>query len=592
MKNHTVGTSNTSNNRPFRSVLAALHSRRKVLRGSLGLAAAAFFASSPTLALAAGKGRGKARRGLMDFAPLPAAGGGGPMPRVADDYEMQVLIPWGQPINPSAGPGFNWPPGAAAQAQQVGIGHDGMWYFPLDRSGNRGLLALNHEYGLNNHILGRGPASLADVRVSQHAHGITIVELQNSNGQWRNVDSGYARRIHVNTPVTFSGPAAGSPLLQNPGGNPPQGTLNNCSNGYTPWGTYLTCEENVHFYFGDPSSTFVPTELQARYGFAAFWSFFHGWSQFDARFDLGNADFANEGNRFGWVVEIDPMNPSAPPVKRTALGRFRHEGCALTVGRGGRVVGYMGDDEGDEYIYKFVSDKNWNALRAQGKSPLDHGTLYAAKFNEDGSGEWLELSMANPLLAPHFNDQAEVLIFARRAADIVGATPLERPEWTTVGPNGDVYCTLTDGHGAGSILRWRDSDQHVGTRFEWDVFLIAADTAGTEEAFSAPDGLWADPDGRLFIQTDGRGQPGGINDQMLVADTASGELKRLFEGVPSCEITGIAVTPDRRTMFINIQHPGDGNPALTNFPEEYDGVTIPRDATIAIRRKDGGIVGS
>src|SRR5690606_10636463 len=146
---------------------------------------------------------------------------------------------------------------------------------------------------------------------------------------------------------------------------------------------------------------------------------------------------------------------------------------------------------------------NWKALRAQGKSPLDHGKLYAAKFNEDGSGEWLELSIANPLLAAHFNDQAEVLIFARRAADIVGATPLERPEWTTVGPNEYVYCSLTDGHGEGSILRWRDSDHHVGTRFEWDVFLIAAETEGTEEALRAPDGLWADPDGRLFIQTDG-----------------------------------------------------------------------------------------
>lgn len=528
----------------------------------------------------------------MDFTPLPVAGGGGHDPRIADEYEMQVLIPWGTPINPSSGPAFEWPPTAEAQAQQLGIGHDGMWYFPLDRRGERGLLALNHEYGLNNHILGRAPASLEDVRVAQNAHGISIVELANVDGKWQNVDSRYARRITVNTPVEFGGPAAESPLLRNPANNPPAGTLNNCANGYTPWGTYLTCEENVHFYFGASNPDWQPDERQARYGFSPRWTAFHRWSQFDPRFDLAHPDYANEGNRFGWVVEIDPMNPSAPPVKRTALGRFRHEGCAVTVGRGGRLVGYMGDDERNEYIYKFVSDNNWRTLRAQGRSPLDHGKLYAARFDDDGTGEWLELTIENPLLAAEFNDQAEVLIHARRAADLVGATPHSRPEWTAVGPDQQVYCSLTAGHGAGSILRWRDNDHHIGTRFEWDIFLIATDTYETEEAFNAPDGLWADPDGRLFIQTDGRGQPSGLNDQMLVADTATGEIKRLFEGTPGCEVTGIAVTPDRRTMFINVQHPGDGNPAVSNFPYPQDGITIPRDATIAIRRKDGGIIGS
>ncbi|HBA32660.1 MAG TPA: phosphatase, partial [Gammaproteobacteria bacterium] len=240
-----------------------------------------------------------------------------------------------------------------------------------------------------------------------------------------------------------------------------------------------------------------------------------------------------------------------------------------------------------------------------GKSPLDEGRLYVAKFNDDGSGEWLELTIKNPVLAQHFNDQAEVLTYARLAADRLGATPMDRPEWTTVAPNGDVYCTLTnnskrkDANAAnplapnadGHIIKWRDSDNRLGTQFTWEIFLIAQDTHGTENTFSDPDGIWADPDGRLFIQTDG-GQKDGLNNQLLVADTTTGELRRLFTGVTGDEITGITTTPDRRTLFINTQHPGNGDPAKTNFPAQPDGKTIPRDATIVITRKDGGIVGS
>lgn len=247
-------------------------------------------------------------------------------------------------------------------------------------------------------------------------------------------------------------------------------------------------------------------------------------------------------------------------------------------------------------------------MRARGLSPLDHGKLYVARFDEDGRGQWLELSIENPVLAARFADQAELLIHARIAGDILDATPMDRPEWITVAPNGDVYCALTnnsqrtvadaanplapnpDGH----IIRWHDAHDHVGTTFTWDVFLIAQDTHGTEDSYSDPDGLWADPDGRLFIQTDG-GQKDGLNNQMLVADTETGELRRLFSGVTGDEITGIAITPDRRTMFINTQHPGNGDPSLTNWPVANavpDGVTVPRDCTFVITRKDGGIIGS
>lgn len=600
-------------------------SRRNVLARGAALSATGFLAAlagnrvlnqGAVAATAKGSGTAIAQRPgsrLLSFTPVPAANGAGPVPTISSDYQYEVLIPWGTPLQPG-GPEYdgapNTRPTADQQAEQIGIGHDGMWFFPIGNSNDRGMLAINHEFGDNIHVLGKEmPESLDDVRLSQHAHGVSVVEIQKIDGKWQTVSSPNARRIHVNTPVTFSGPVADHALLQTPAGNPPQGTVNNCANGRTPWGTYLTCEENFHGYFGATDSTWTPSEAQDRYGFSVEGAGY-GWHTFDPRFDLSNPDYSNEENRFGWVVEIDPMDASQTPVKRTALGRIKHENAELVVGRGGRAVVYMGDDERFDYIYKFVSADNWQSMQARGISPLDEGTLYVAKFNDDGTGEWLELSIDNPALAARFADQAEVLTFARVAADIVGATPMDRPEWIAAAPNGEVYGTLTnntrreepnapnplapnpDGH----IIKWQDSDNHVGTTFTWDIFVLAADTHSTEEsAFSSPDGLWADPDGRLFIETDGD-QPeiNGVklNDQMLVADTTTGEIRRIFSGVTGCEVTGITVTPDRRTMFINIQHPGDGDPTLTNFPAPVDGVTIPRDATVVITRKDGGIIGS
>jgi secreted PhoX family phosphatase len=387
-------------------------------------------------------------------------------------------------------------------------------------------------------------------------------------------------------------------------GNAPAGTVNNCANGYTPWGTYLTCEENFNGYFGAVDE-FVPTEEQARYGFTDT-GFGYGWHVFDERWDLNKN--AGEENRFGWIVEIDPHDPGAPPVKHTAMGRFKHEGFAFTTGRGGRAVGYMGDDQRFDYIYKFVSTSNWKSMRARGTSPFSEGTLYVARFDEDGTGEWLALTIDNPALAARFADQAELLTYARIAADILGATPMDRPEWTSVAPNGDVYCTLTNNsrrtqadavnpeapNNNGHIIRWRDADNHVGTTFEWDIFVLCTDILGSDHEFTDPDGLWADPDGRIFIETDG-GQPNGGNNQMVVADSYTEEFRRLFTGVTSDEITGLTVTPDRRTLFCNTQHPGNGDPTRTNFPvlnDPPDGTTIPRDATFVITRKDGGIVGS
>jgi len=601
---------NPSDNRPFAEILNARISRRHVMVGGLAAAAVGFFGQSGVVN--AGKGGQKGPNlpkpnqvPLLGFAPI--ANPGGPVPSISEDYEYQVIIPWGTPLFPGVPDiGGGRPASSTDQERQVGIGHDGMWFFVDNGSNERGVLCINHEFGFNTHVFGKSfPENLEEVRISQAAHGVSVVELMKSNGSWvHSTSSPFNRRITPNTPVVFDGPVVGSPLLESLLGNGPAGTLNNCSNGYTPWGTYLTCEENFNGYFGAVDE-FVPTEEQARYGFSDV-GFGYGWHVFDERWDLNKN--AGEENRFGWIVEIDPHDPGAAPVKHTAMGRFKHEGFAFTTGRGGRAVGYMGDDQRFDYIYKFVSASNWKSMRARGMSPFSEGTLYVARFDEDGTGEWLALTIDDPALAARFADQAELLTYARVAADIVGAPPMDRPEWTSVAPNGDVYCTLTNNsrrteadaanpeapNNNGHIIRWRDADNHVGTTFEWDIFVLGTDTLGTDYEFTDPDGLWCDPDGRVFIETDG-GQPNGGNNQMVVADSSTEEFRRLFTGVTRDEITGLTVTPDRRTLFCNTQHPGNGDPALTNFPvlnDPPDGVTIPRDSTFVITRKDGGIVGS
>ena len=637
---HDENSCNNSGNRPFKQVLEANISRRKLLKGGLAAATTSILASKSASAHGYWKSKNK---NLINFESVKIADGTGPWPSISPDYQWDVLIPWGEPLQPD-GPAFSYPPNSADQAKQIGIGHDGMHFFPIkslrkrrfgwndyrdwdDRKdwhhnmhkyrygrGNRhGVLCINHEFGRNSLVFDKGvgsngdenqPESLEEVRTSQHAHGVAVVEIKERYGKWSTVKSKLSRRIHVNTPVRFSGPVTKSNLLGDLRKRPPQGTVNNCANGFTPWGTYLTCEENFNGYFGATDPNWTPTKEQERYGFDND-GFNYGWEKFDPRFDLSNPDYKYEDNRFGWVVEIDPMNPYKKAVKRTALGRVKHEGIALTVGYGGRVVGYMGDDQRFDYIYKFVSAYNWRKMRKFGVSPLDYGKLFVARFNDDGTGDWLELTVKNPEIAKRFKSQAEVLTYARIAADIVGATPMDRPEWTTVAPDGSVYCTLTNNsrreesnaanpeapNNDGHIIRFRDSYKHVGRKFKWDIFILASSTTGTEDVFSDPDGLMADPDGRLLIQTDG-GQKEGLNNQMLVADIKTGDLRRLFTGVTSDEITGIAMTPDRRTMFINTQHPGNGDPSLTNFPTPTDGVTRPRDATIVVTRKNGGIIGS
>jgi len=603
------GSCNPTDNRPFDDVLRARIGRRAVLGGSLATAAATFLGASPALAggrTAGAPGGRPAAAPSLDFPAIPLSTAN--EVRVAAGHTATPFLPWGTPILPGAA-ATTYPISAEDQERRIGLGHDGMWFFPTAQDASRGVLCLNLEFGTNEHLLrglqAEGVAmdvdSLDFVRLSQAAHGVAVVEIERAGASWQVVaGSPRNRRITANTPVTFSGPAAGSPLLQNPAGNPFAGTVNNCANGKTPWGTYLTCEENFNGYFGATGD--VPTGAAvSRYGFSA-GGFGYGWHRHDRRFDLSDPAHANERNRFGWVVEIDPMDPSAPPVKRTALGRVKHENAEVVVGRGDRVVVYMGDDERFDYVYKFVSAASWRSLRARGQSPLDHGTLHVARFDDDGTGTWLPLTPENPALAG-FGGLDEILVHTRLAADAVGATPMDRPEWAAADPTtGAVYITMTNNtrrttpngpnprtpNPWGHIVQIVDGHQHVGSTFRWDVFLLAGpagqagSTTDPNSEHGSPDGLAFAADGTMVIQTDGS-QPGGANDQMLLADPRTGQVKRFLTGVRGCEVTGW--TPlDAGTQLVNLQHPGDGDPAVSSWPSPDGSGAVPRDACVVVTK--------
>ncbi len=549
-------------------------------------------------------------------------------------YTSSVLISWGQPLEKN-GPAFDPSGNGTAKAQEVQFGdnNDGMSLFPFPGDDNRALMAINNEYTNYRYLFAHGgqPQSLEDVHKAQASEGVSVIEIQRKDDQWHFVQgSPYNRRIHGNTPIRIGGPAAGHPWLQTRAdkqGRKVLGTFQNCANGKTPWGTYLTCEENFTDCFGSSNAEQKFDTAQKRYGAVAT-SKEIGWHVHDPRFDL--ALNPNELNRHGWVVEIDPFDPQSTPVKRTALGRFKHENAALAETRDGRAVVYMGDDERGEFIYKFISrDKINHKNPKANRDLLDHGTLYVARFdngdgNPDrpkGAGEWVELSFGKHGINADsgFASQAEVLIHARLAASVVKATRMDRPEWIVVSPiDGQVYCTLTNNavggpnprekNVYGQILRWHAAgNDHGADTFEWDLFVVAGNPgvhAGTpkggssninpQNMFNSPDGLGFDKAGRLWILTDGDYSNAGdfagmANNQMLCADPASGEIRRFMVGPVACEVTGISFSPDQKTLFVGIQHPGETGGST--FPEHLPNGK-PRSSVMAIRREDGGIIGA
>ena len=632
----TMEDSNRSSNPSIHDVSAP--SRRTILRGGLGTALGGLLAP-----LAAVSGTGCATTAssasLLGFKGIPVSVAD--KITVPEGYMAQVIAAWGEPVGLSGElPAFKEDGSntAAEQMAQLGMHHDGIHFFPVDGS-KSGLLVMNHEYvddGLL-HTDGNKTWNAEKVRKAQAAHGVSVVEIEQKNGKWEMVlPSPWARRFTASTPMAVTGPAAGHALMKTAAdatGRRVLGTINNCGSGITPWGTYLTCEENFIFYFNGPDT---PNAHEARWGLRKGDPVGYRWHAHDARFDA--TKHPNEPNRFGWVVEIDPMNPSSTPAKRTALGRAAHEGATVATTRDGRAVIYMGEDARFEYIYKFVSrDKIKPGGASANAELLDHGVLYVAKFNADGKGIWLALTHGQgPLTAANgFADQGEVLIKSRQASDLLGGTKMDRPEWIDVDKQGWVYTTLTNNsnRGAanqpgvdaanprvnntmGNIIRWKDSGDFDGTGFEWNHFVLAgdpklerADAKGNikGDAFSCPDGLWTDARGVLWIQCDmstsamGKGDLVNMgNNGMLAADVKTGEIRRFLTGPSGCEITGATATPDGRTMFVNVQHPGESpsersDPAdprkISNWPDQRP-TGRPRSATVVITKLDGGVIGT
>ncbi len=698
--NPSDSVTNTSGNDSILDLIEARQiSRRNFLRGSLGAAAmvavgggvAAAAMSSP--ASAKPVARAIAAAYLRSPSPAGAIGFASVAPNLylypADDavivppgYSARVLVAWGDSLSKEA----NWDPSSAmdeeTQLHCYGSHTDGMHYFPFpqaksQQANSRGLLVTNSEYcdpALVNNVkpfsnYATVAMTLDMVRAQQAAHGVNVVEVQENNGSWSvRRGSAFNRRITGNTPCRISGPAAGHELMKtaaDASGKRVLGTLNNCAHGYTPWGTYLTCEENWNGYFSNETGDVVGEETedrkfviikgQTRYGVVK-GGFGYRWHEVDERF---RADLhPNEPNRFGWVVEIDPQNPQSTPIKRTAMGRFKHESAQLVVDRSNRVAFYMGDDERNEYVYKFVCAKPLNpAGKSTDRDMLDKGTLYVARFNADGSGTWLPLVWGQNGLTPAngFADQAEVLVKTRQAADRLGATMMDRPEWTAAHPEtGEVYLTLTNNNRRGStpassnsfdgttnagsarppvddanprkdnryghIIRWREKNAAVtATEFAWDIFAECGDTLDPDlhhqgningDDYGAPDGLWFDKDGRLWIQTDQVGNATGDwanigGNTMSCADPATGVTKRFLTSPKNCEVTGVISTPDGKAMFVGIQHPGEdwennytdnstwpdsgrnGPTAFSNGP-----VAKPRSGVVVITKDDGGVIGT
>ena len=624
-------------------IFDATMSRRQVLQGGVAAAIASMFGLS---ACATGPGAGTGAAATMPaigFRSVPISAQDALV--VPDGYRATVLFAWGDPVGAAAGsPAFRFDASntAAEQALQAGMHHDGMQYFPLpygSANATHGLLAINHEYHSDGLLFPDGSANWSDAKVAKAiaASGVSVIEVEQKNGGWRVVrPSKYARRITADTPCAISGPAAGADLMKtarDPSGRTALGTFAGCAHGWSPWGTYLTCEENFQDRFVNTGTRdalqvrdLIPAKSRAR------------WEAGDERFDA--ARHPNEPNRFGWVVEIDPYEPASTPVKRTALGRCSHESATPSLAPDGRIAIYTGDDKAFEYVYKFVSrDRVDTADRAQNAALLDHGTLYAAKFNADGTGAWLPLVHGRGALtaANGFRDQAEVLVKTRFAADRVGATRMDRPEWVAVNEKTrEVVVTLTNNseRGAvgkpgpdaanprannqlGQIVRWRETnDDPAATTFRWDMLALAGDPSAADpawkgsfagDAFANPDGVRFDPAGRLWVMTDvspsrlnrGEFQRFG-NNQLLAFDPATRTFRRFLTGPTGCEITGLAFTPDGRTAFLNVQHPGEiGGVANdprdprrnSNWPD-YRPDGRPRSATVVIRRADGGVVGS
>ncbi|MEE8505759.1 MAG: PhoX family phosphatase [Kiloniellales bacterium] len=633
--------SNPSAETPLAELIETRLSRRGALKGLTALGAVGAFGSAFLGALARAGAAAKSTLAFDEVAHGMEKG-----VRTAPGYGAQVLIRWGDKVTPDA-PKFDvGAQSAAAQEKQFGYNNDFMAYMPLpagsDDSEN-GLLCVSHEY-TNPHLMWSVGAKKGayerlnrdQMEVEMAAHGHSVMEVRKSGNTWRVVeDSRYNRRFTPwRTEMRLSGPAAGHERLKtsaDPTGARVIGTLNNCAGGTTPWGTVLIAEENFHYYFrGDIEKT-PEARNYKRYGIdkKRRWA----WAKHHDRFDV--AKEPNEANRFGWVVEIDPYDPASTPVKRTALGRFKHECATTVVNPNGTVAVYSGDDQRFDYLYKFVtSGKLDPANPAANRDLLDSGTLYAAKFAADGTMSWLPLVHGQgPLTAENgFNSQADVTIETRHAADLLGATPMDRPEDVDTNPvNGRTYVMCTNntkrkpeqvdaanpraknrhGHVIELIPPTVDGKaDHAAGTYRWEFFLLGGDPRVPKHGakylaevsengwLSTPDNCTFDARGRIWITTDGQPKS-GIADSVYGADTEGpgrGLTRCFFNSPTGAEICGPTFTPDNKTLFVAIQHPGDDKGSTfaepsTRWPD-FAGGMPPRPSVVAITKDDGGVIGT
>ncbi len=629
--------SNIAPGMTFSELVAIRVSRRGMLRSATAAGLIAALGAAPAPSVAA------VPKGSLGFAEIPHAYD--EKLHVPDGYVAQTLIGWGDPVasgSPSFDPRSLSP---EAQARQFGYNCDFVKFMPLpegSQASDHGLLFVNHEYtnaflmfpGFTDEEAALAGTDAAMAAIEMEAHGASVIEVIRDGGTWKVVaNSPFSRRISVGTPIEIAGPAAGHARLAtsaDPTGKLVVGMLNNCGGGWTPWGTILSAEENFNGYFGgDPAGT-AEAVNHKRYGMKG--EPWYAWHKFEPRFDVTKEP--NEPNRFGWVVEIDPYEPGKPAIKRTALGRLKHEAATTVLNHDGRLVVYTGDDERFEYVYKYVSTGTFDPAKGKANSSLlDEGTLFVARFAANGAMEWLALAYGKgPLTeANGFSTQAELLIEARRAADLLGATKMDRPEDIEASPvTGKVYVVLTkndkrkadqlDGANARPENKWGQlveltppdrggKPDHAATRFAWDVFIQAGDPSdlahqaiyggdvGTNGWFANPDNVAFDGKGRLWIATDGFPDH-GVHDGLWTSDT-EGEgraMTRHFLGCPQgAELCGPELTPDGTTLFVAIQHPGDEKGSnfdapSTRWPDFKDDLP-PRPAVVAITRAQGGEIG-
>ncbi|MEG3637916.1 PhoX family protein [Magnetococcus sp. PR-3] len=637
---------------PLNQIIQSRLSRRDLLKGSVAGGSIIAMSGLPGLAWSQGEARDTTE--LSDPTSFSFTRIGDEVTQgvqIADGYTVQPLLKWGDPLFPHS-PVFD-PTNQTPEAQltQFGYNNDFVEFMPLplgSDNANHGLLCVNHEYTSTPAMFplhqrhNRDPkvlARLVGVEMAAQGHSIVEIRREQPGSSWEVLrDSRYNRRIStLQTAIEISGPAAGDEQMktaQDPTGKLCIGTMSNCSGGVTPWGTLLLGEENFNYNFsGEPEKTEDPSrylEMGIRSGYG------NRWYMVDPRFNINRTP--NESNRFGWVVEVDPYNPDAPPIKRTALGRFKHEAATCATLPDGRLAIYSGDDSRHEFLYRFVTRDAWNPQdRSANKALLDHGILSVAKFEEDGSLTWLPLIQGDLGLTPEngFKTQADVLIRTRKAARQVGATPMDRPEDVQPHPkSGKVYVALTNNthrrkkkaDGAnprgpnyyGHILELTPPDQngqpdHGSDHFQWNILLMGGPfnkkaksqyNAYTEKFgnwLAAPDNFAFDGEGRLWIATDqGSQQHRRKHADGLYACDLEGPgraLTKRFLGCPvGAELCGPAFTPDDTTLFVSIQHPGEKRGAtyenpLTRWPD-FEEALPPRPSVIAIQHKDKKKIGS